>query len=128
MISKATYSVLKQIPRWPETTTLAELHKNSSFNVSLLTDIVKDACYDNYVGPNNATKEIVFAKLFLTEAGQIEVEAYEAVEENRTALKESLKVAKAARTAAIASAVAAFLALIPQLPELVSFFKSFFSM
>ena len=67
-------------------------------------------------------RDIYHARLYLTEAGKIELEEYDLVEENRKIARESLKIAeesletaKVAKCISIGSVIVAILALLFQI-------------
>ena len=80
MISKSMYKVLKHIPQSPNKITLIDLSKEKICDVSFLKKRLLEAMSSEYIRFCNyklPSKGIDLEPFYLTEAGRVEVEAYE---------------------------------------------------
>ena len=80
MISKNMYRVLKRIPQYPETVSLAQLQQDRKIrlNLSLLSSIIEDALDCHYIitKRRTATDNITTLQLYISECGQVAIEEY----------------------------------------------------
>lgn len=121
MLSKEMYTLLKSIPRYPNTISFDTLYEKKICSLESLKSLLCDAVHSDY---EYATQHHVRGQLIqdssfsLTEVGKVAIEDYEQSLKNREILEKSLSVSKAAMVAAIASALAA---VIPYIPDVVKF-------
>lgn len=120
MLSKEMYTILKSIPRHPNTITFDALYEKKICSLESLKSLLCDAIHTDY---EYATQHHVRGRLIqdssfsLSERGKAAIEEYEQNLRNQTAMEKSLAISKVAMVAAIASAIAA---MAPYLSDIVA--------
>lgn len=123
MLSKEMHTLLKNIPRHPDTISFSELFGKKLFSLEELKSLLCDAIHSDY---EYATQHQINGRLLqdssfsLTEKGKAAIEEYNQNSRNLEVMEKSLSISRAAMVAAIASAIAAFLTILPTAIEWIS--------